>query len=160
MKQPPRDRDEPLVTAGLLRRILGESGAIALGALGAYGVGLARYGPGPIAQSMAFGSLMGAQLLHVLLARCGHRPVSMDQRPRNTALAFGVGLAAGLQAVALFYPPIRTLLGGAPLRLADLAISAAGAIIPIAIIEGGRLIEAAIRNRPSPSELSEQGADA
>ena len=46
-----------------------------------------------------------------------------------------------LQLVALFFPPVRAVLGGAGLGLADLAISALAAALPIAAIETERRME-------------------
>ena len=126
----------------MLRRILAESGVIALGALGAYGVGVMRYGIGPVAQTMAFASLLGAQLLHVLLARAGDGSILASNRRRNRTLMAGMALSAGLQLVALFFPPMRAVLGGAALPLADLGIAALGAVAPIVIVEIERLIRA------------------
>src|SRR5262249_5025768 len=119
----------------LFRRMLIESGCIAAGALATYGIGVARYGVGPVAQTMAFASLVGAQLLHVPLARAGDGPATTGGRPKNPTLWAGVGISAALQALALFFPPLRFALGGAPLALADLATCALGAILPIAAIE-------------------------
>jgi hypothetical protein len=87
---------------------------------------------------MAFGSLVGAQLLHVPLARAGSAPATSGHRPANRALALGIGVSAGLQLLALFVPSLRALLGGAPLGLLDLAIAALGAILPILSIETAR----------------------
>jgi Ca2+-transporting ATPase len=143
MSQPPRDPKEPIIPGPLMRRILLESGVIAAGALSAYGIGVARYGPGPVAQTMAFASLIGAQLLHVGLARAGAGPATIGVRPRNRMLEAGLAVSAALQLVALFVPPVRAVLGGAPLGLAELAISALAAILPIAAIE----VERRIRHR-------------
>jgi Ca2+-transporting ATPase len=140
MTQPPRDPREPIIPRPLLQRILGESGVIAAGALGAYALGLARHGRGPAAQTMAFASLVGAQLLHVPLARAGKQPATAGRRPPNRALTVGVGVSAALQFVALFVPPVRALLGGAALGLVDLGIAALGACLPILAIESGRRV--------------------
>jgi Ca2+-transporting ATPase len=138
LRQPPRDPREPIVPRPLLRRILAESGVIAAGALASYAFGLARHGRGPVAQTMAFASLVGAQLLHVPLARAGHGPVTAGQRPPNHWLALGLGISAALQLVALFVPPVRAVLGGAALGLTDLGIAALGAVLPVAAIETER----------------------
>jgi Ca2+-transporting ATPase len=141
MQQPPRDPSEPIVPGRMLRRILTESAAIALGALGVYGIGLSLYGLGPTAQTMAFASLLGSQLLHVGWARAGEQPALTGNRGRrNPYLVGAMVLSAGLQAAALFIPPLRTVLGGAPLGLADLGIAAAGAMLPSAVIEASRFL--------------------
>jgi Ca2+-transporting ATPase len=141
MEQPPRDPMEPIVPGPLLRRILAESAAIAGGALGVYALGIARHGLGPAAQTMAFASLLGSQLLHVGWARSGERPaLSGSHGRRNPYLKGAMALSAALQAGALFLPPLRTALGGAPLALADLGIALAGAALPSIAIEISRFL--------------------
>jgi Ca2+-transporting ATPase len=152
MLQPPRDPKEPILPRPLYRRMLVESGAIAAGALAAYGVGIARHGLGPASQTMAFASLIGAQLLHVPLARAGVGPATRSRRARNNTLRIGMAISAALQLVALFFPPVRAVLGGAALGLADLAIAACGAGLPIAAIEAQRLYTArADKALPEPN---------
>jgi Ca2+-transporting ATPase len=143
MSQPPRDPREPIVPRSLLRRILVESTAIAAGTLAAYVLGVMRHGRGPVAQSMAFASLVGAQLLHVPFARSGTEPVTSRGRPPNRALMLGVILSAALQLAALFVPPLRGALGGAALGLADLGIAGLGAVVPLLAIQMHRRASAA-----------------
>jgi Ca2+-transporting ATPase len=143
MSQPPRDPREAIVPRSLLRRILAESTAIAAGTLAAYVLGVMRHGRGPVAQSMAFASLVGAQLLHVPFARSGTEPVTSRGRPRNRALVLGVTLSAALQLAALFVPPLRGALGGVALGLTDLSIAALGAVVPLLAIQMQRRVRAA-----------------
>jgi Ca2+-transporting ATPase len=143
MSRPPRDPREAIVPRPLLQRILGESTAIAAGTLAAYVLGVLRHGRGPVAQSMAFASLVGAQLLHVPFARSGTEPVTRGGRPRNRALTLGVTLSAALQLAALFVAPLRGALGGVELSLADLGIAALGAVVPLLAIEMHRRASAA-----------------
>jgi len=151
MQRPPRDPNEPIIPWPMLRRILMESGVIAGGALAAYGVGVMRHGIGPVAQTMAFASLLGAQLLHVLLARAGEGPMTSLSRGRNRTLLAGMTLSAGLQVAALFFPPLRMILGGAALPLTDLGIAVGGAVGPIVAIEIVRLIQASGLSRRAPA---------
>lgn len=155
MSRPPRDPSEPIVTAPLRRRILFESGAISLGALGTYGLGILRHGLGPVAQTMAFASLTGAQLLHVPLARSGDRPATAEGIPGNRVLTLGVGAAVLLQIGAVFFPPLRAALGGAKLGLVDVLIAALGSALPIAGIHGARALQA-----PRPRRVRRLGARA
>ncbi|HZO29551.1 MAG TPA: HAD-IC family P-type ATPase [Chloroflexota bacterium] len=141
MGQPPRDPKEKIVPGPMLRRILAESAAIAGGALGVYAIGISRYGIGPAAQSMAFASLLGSQLLHVGWARAGERPALTGSHGRkNPYLPGAMGLSVALQGAALFFPPLRAALGGAPLALADVGIALAGAALPSIAIELSRFL--------------------
>jgi Ca2+-transporting ATPase len=134
MLRPPRDPRESILPTPHLGRMLVESLAIALSALAVYGLGVRRLGRGPAAQTMAFASLMGAQLLHVPIARAGQEPAGWKALPRNRTLEVGLGLSVLLQLAALFVPPLRGALGGAALGLTELAIAALGAIVPIGAI--------------------------
>jgi len=158
MQRPPRDPQEPIIPRPLYRRMIVESAVIAAGALAAYGVGVMRHGRGPLAQTLAFASLLGAQLLHVPLARAGDRPATAGGRPMNRPLLAGMALSAGLQLVALFFPPVRAVLGGVALPLADLGIAALGAALPIACIEIERIIRA--RGLARPGAETEERAPA
>jgi P-type Ca2+ transporter type 2C len=163
MHQPPRDPKEPIVPGPMLRRILAESAAIATGALAVYGIGVSRYGIGPAAQTMAFASLLGSQLLHVGWARAGERPALTGSRGRkNPYLLPAMGLSVALQAAALFVPPLRSVLGGAPLGLADLGIALAGAALPSIAIEASRFLSPhralpapAIEQAPTPAPAAQ-----
>jgi Ca2+-transporting ATPase len=157
MQQPPRDPKEPIVPGPMLRRILAESAAIAGGARAVYGIGIARHGLGPAAQTMAFASLLGSQLLHVGWARAGERPALSGSRGRHNPYLMGaMGLSVALQAGALFVPPLRAALGGAPMALADLGIALAGAALPSIAIEVSRFLghreQPAL---PAPVDVSE-----
>ena len=139
MQQPPRDPKEPIIPGPMLRRLLAESAVIAGGALAVYGVGIARHGIGPVAQTMGFASLLGSQLVHVMLARAGDRPALAGSRDRgNPTLALAMAGSAGLQMASLFFPPLRAALGGAPLALGDLGVAVLGALLPSALVEASR----------------------
>jgi len=137
MKRPPRDPEEPIVTAADLERIALESAVITGSALGAFGIGLARYGPGPAAGSLAFNVLTTAQLLHALSCR-SQRPslFALRQRVRNPKLELALGGSLAAQVLANLIPRLRGLLGLAPLTLADVLVILAGAVLPLVVNEG------------------------
>src|SRR5208337_2379634 len=69
MAQAPRDPTEPIIKASDFARIGSEATVLSAGALGAYAYGLARYGTGPQAATLAFTSLASGQLLHAVSCR-------------------------------------------------------------------------------------------
>jgi Ca2+-transporting ATPase len=152
LARPPRDPEEPVVTRRDLDRMLAESAAITTSALGAYAIGLSRYGPGPRAGTLAFTTLTAAQLAHAYVCR---REGSQDSRVGNWRLDVAVGGSLALQGLALVFPPTRRLLGAARPGLADLAITAAGAILPVMF---NRRVRSALRNDPAHSEVEEKSA--
>jgi len=150
MAQPPRDPREPIIPRPLALRMLGESAVIALAALGVFGLGLRRYGPGPAAQTMAFATLVTAQLLHAPLARVGGRSALLTRGPGNKWLALALGVSGALQLAALFFPPLRVALGSAALGVTDLLLAAGGALAAVGTIEAERLVRGLLA-APAPS---------
>ena len=74
-----------------------------------------------------------------------------------------MALSAGLQLLALFFPPVRTVLGGAALPLVDVGIAALGAVVPIAPIVLIEIERAELRSGsrwPLPSTLAAAGPGA
>jgi Ca2+-transporting ATPase len=151
LAQPPRDPDEPVVTGDDLRRMLGESAVISVSALAAYRFGLARYGPGPRAGTLAFSTLTAAQLIHAYVCRRARPSASSSG---NWRLDLAVGGSLALQGLALLFPPTRRLLGAARPGIVDLAVTAAGAIAPAMINRALKERRAAAAGGPPVEEKS------
>ena len=132
MSQPPRDPATPMLPRSALLEIGRDAGILAVTALGAHGVGLARYGAGPQATSVAFSTLTTAQLLHALTYRT--RRGSTGSGMLFATVAGTVGLQVGAMAL----PPLRALLGLTPLGLADWGLVLGGATLPLLANEIGR----------------------
>jgi Ca2+-transporting ATPase len=141
MRRPPRDPAEPVVRREDLGRMALESGVISLGALAAYAFGLARYGQGAQAGTLAFNTLTLAQLLHSLSCR-SEAPVLLGSHhlPGNDYLDLALGGSLALQAAAMALPPLRALLGTAVPGLADLAVIGAGAVLPLLVNEASKSV--------------------
>ncbi len=134
MDTPPRDATEPILSRPALLRIATDAGLIATASLGAYGVALARHGAGPVASTVAFSTLTGAQLLHALSCRSDRRSGAADLR-RSPFTLGAVGGTLALQAAAVALPPLRRLLGTAPLGVLDWLVVAGGALLPFGVRE-------------------------
>ena len=133
MERPPRSSDEPIIRRSDLMRMTIESGVITGGTLGAYAWGLLRYGPGARASALAFNTLTVAQLLHALLCRSEDAGLYKHGRPRNRYLDLALGVSLAAHAGMGLVPPLRRLLGSAPLGLADLPVFAVGTLGPLLI---------------------------
>ena len=98
LERPPLDPKDPIIGKQDFQRIGIESGVISLAALGAYGVGLTRYGMGPKASTLAFQSLTLAQLLHSISCR-SEKVTIFDQEklPPNKYLNWALGGSLGLR---------------------------------------------------------------
>ena len=120
MRHPPRPPAESVLGAGLWQRIVRIGVVIAAVTLG---VGVWAHATERPWQSMVFLAL-GVTQLGVALgvrARAG--------TAANPFLLVAVAVAFALQVAGLYWPPLRDLLGTHPLRLSDLAIVCAPAVL-------------------------------
>ena len=102
LDRPPRDPKEPIIGRSDFKRIGFESGVITLATLGAYGIGLSRYGIGPRASTLAFQSLANAQLLHAISCRSERVSIYDEEKlPPNRYLTLALAGSLGLQLLTL-----------------------------------------------------------
>jgi Ca2+-transporting ATPase len=140
LSQPPRDPREPIIPVAQLGGITGEAAILSASALAAYGYGLARYGVGPRASTMAFTSLIVGQLLHAWSCRSErHGVFTPEAQPPNHYLDAAVLGSLGLQAAALLVPGLRGMLGLGRLSLIDAMVAGLGGLAPFAINELAKL---------------------
>jgi Ca2+-transporting ATPase len=129
--QPPRQAGESILSRAHISRLGAEAGVITAGAFAASVYGAMRRGPGsPQARTIAFGSLVTAQLLHALNYRSGCRKPDKNQHTGNGTVPAIVGGSLVAQSAAMLMPGLRGLLGVAPLDLLDGVAMAAGGILP------------------------------
>ncbi len=141
LSRPPRDPREQIIKTGDFKRILFEASTISAGSLAAYGYGLARYGQGPQAGSMAFMSLCTGQLMHAISCRSEtHSMFDADQLAPNRYLTVALAGSLGMQALTLIVPGLRRFLGLNPLSLMDAAVAAGSAIAPLLVNEATKRI--------------------
>jgi Ca2+-transporting ATPase len=128
LDKPPRAADEPLIDAAYYKRLALEAGIIGTSALGAHLYGLVRYGPGPQTRGVTFLSMASAQLLHSLSCRSDRFEYGgVRGLFENRTLVGALGASFALQALPFLLPPLRRLLGIAPLTLPDVGVAALAA---------------------------------
>jgi P-type Ca2+ transporter type 2C len=136
MRQPPRQANESFLTRHHIGRIGAEAGVIAAGALGAGLYGALRHGlASPQAQTVTFGSLVNAQLLHALTYRSTGRAGETGQPTNNPTLPSIVGGSMVAQFAAMLLPGVRNLLGVAPIDVLDAAAMVVGGVLPFLVNE-------------------------
>ncbi|MBV8914975.1 MAG: cation transporting ATPase C-terminal domain-containing protein, partial [Acetobacteraceae bacterium] len=114
---------------------------IAAGSLAALGCGVLRHGASSgEARTMAFGSLVAAQLLHAITARSDRHGVfaggGLRALPPNRPLSGLLLASAALQGIGLLVPGVRAALGVLPLGPLDLAVTGVAGVLPFALNEG------------------------
>jgi P-type Ca2+ transporter type 2C len=160
MQRPPRPANEPILRGRDIRGLAAEGALIAAGPLLACGWGALRHGAGAQARTMAFASLVLAQLLHALTCRPkdGSGVNRPGQRPPNWALLGILGVSFAFQAAALLMPGLRRLLGVVPLAPLDAAITACAGVAPYAVLEtlnqaSRGISEGKVPDEPGPPSL-------
>jgi Ca2+-transporting ATPase len=135
----PRDAAAPIFNGSDFRSMVRESTVITGGALAAYGFGLMRYGQGAGAGTLAFQSLTIGQLLHAISCRSEHRRShGSAPLPPNPYLSLALGGSLVLQALTLLFPQLRGFLGLGRVDLADLAVIAGGALVPLLVNQAAK----------------------
>jgi Ca2+-transporting ATPase len=136
LNRPPRNPDEPIIRRTDFKRIGFESAMLSAGAMGAYGYGIARYGIGAQAGTMAFMSLTFGQIIHAI--SCRSEKFNMFDRnkiPPNRYLDAALAGSLALQGLAIVIPGMRSLLGIAPIGIADGLIVGGTALAPLLVNE-------------------------
>jgi len=132
LSKPPRNPEHPIVMTSDLKRIAFESAMISATTLGAYGYGIARYGRGARAGTMAFMTLTTGQLLHAISCRSEKLSIFDKERlPSNRYLNAALGGSLALQALTIAVPGLRGLLGTTTINLTDAMVIGGSALLPL-----------------------------
>lgn len=131
LSRPPRNPKDPIITDSHLQTIAGESMILSVGALGAYGYGLMKYGPGPVAGTLCFTSLSINQLMHALNCRSEHHSLFDRQPlPPNPYLYYSLAGSLALQLLTLGVPGLRNFLGLSPISMLDGVVTGGSVLVP------------------------------
>jgi P-type Ca2+ transporter type 2C len=154
MDHPPRNPREAILSARLIRSILGYALLIGLCTLGAYSWGLARF-PGDLAaaRTLAFMTLAFAQIFHLGNARSALPVLAPAQAIANRYAVAAVGVTAGLQMLALEVGPLARVLRLSPIGAEGWLVVLGLALVPAL---AGQLIKllAARRSKYSPTPVA------
>ncbi|MDO8441467.1 MAG: cation-transporting P-type ATPase [Polaromonas sp.] len=129
--------DKPPVSlrGGLLNRrewgaVATDAGTMTLASLASFGYGLARYGAGPQARTLAFMSLTSSQLLYALAMR-SPRPLRAGGLQPNPMLRRAVAWSLVAQAGTVLIPLARRVLRTTPIGPLDALVVLATAALPL-----------------------------
>ena len=136
LSRPPRNPNDPIIKSSDFKRIAFESAVLSAGALGAYGYGIARYGMGQRAGTMAFLSLTMGQLLHSISCRSEkHSIFDKEKLPPNQYLNLALTGSFAMQVAAMIVPGLRGLLGIAPINIIDGMVIGVCSAVPLLVNE-------------------------
>ncbi|MEM8828396.1 MAG: cation-transporting P-type ATPase [Cyanobacteria bacterium P01_G01_bin.19] len=137
---PPRPSNAAIVDIRDFQRLGIEASVISLFTLLAYGYGIANYGISNHASTIAFMSLVTAQLLHTFCCR-SERPFWQVRLQPNHYLTIALGISLGLQFVCLLVPSLGSLLKIVTVNSLDFIIIAIAAFLPLLINEVTKKID-------------------
>lgn len=129
LDKPPRDPRAPLFGRGEYECMAMESAVITAASMGSYLLALSVRGAGSTAGTVCFQSLSLSQLLHAWSCRSERRSALDPGLARNRRLDLAVGGSIALQALTIFVPGLRGVLGTTRVGLLDLATIGAGAAL-------------------------------
>jgi Ca2+-transporting ATPase len=133
MRQPPRDPKAQILFPAMLRQV-GIYGALIAGCtLAAYAWGLTASGDAARASTLAFLTLAYGQIFHLGNARSDDPVVRWRRAVANRSALAAVGVAGGLQVLAITYPPLTQVLGVARPDAIDLLVAFGLALVPAVI---------------------------
>ena len=134
LEVPPRLPETAIIEPADFKRLGFEAGIISLFTLLAYGYGIANYGIGDRASTIAFMSLVAAQLLHAFSCRSS-QPLWQIKLQPNKYLTLALGVSLGLQFICLIIPSLGSLLKITAVNGIELTVIAIAALIPLMINE-------------------------
>ena len=135
LSRPPRPPDEPILNRSALALMIPPALAMTVLALLMIAWADARSLPPAQIQNGVLLLVVFFQNAYVLCMRSERRPLWRVPLMSNPWLLLGVGLALGLQLLAMSWAPLQNVLGTAPVDGAILAICAAGAALTVLITE-------------------------
>jgi Ca2+-transporting ATPase len=135
MRQPPRDPRAALLSAPMIRSILGYGALIAACSLAAYAWG---------GSTLAFLTLALAQVFHLGNARSAAPVTAWHRAVSNRYALAAVALAVALQAAAMHYPPLTRVLGVTPPDARGWLVAVTLAMVPALVGQTAKLL----RRRP------------
>ncbi len=149
LQRPPDDPDQPIVAGEEYRRIAAESGVMTASAMASYAYARLRYGPGAKADTVAFLSLVGAQLLHTLSARSPDEAATRSggRESANPLIPLAVGGGLGVQVVGEMFSTLRRVMGTTRIGLVDGVIASASALASFVAIEGLKTVRTSTAER-------------
>jgi len=155
MQRPPRPRNEPLLTGGLVWHIVLVSTLFLTAVFGMYFYAIDRGYPVALAQTIAMNTLVVLEIFHLFFIRNIHGTSLTWSAARGTPIVWACVLTvAAAQFATTYLPPLQAVFGTQGVPLFDgIIIVAIGAVF-FALIETEKQMRLAFRN-PRPGRRIE-----
>lgn len=159
MSRPPRTREEPLLTGGLIWHIVLVSTLFLIAVFGMYFYAIDRGYPVALAQTMAMNTLVVLEIFHLFFIRNIYGTSLTWDAAKGTKVVWACVVSVTVGQFAITYlPPLQAVFGTQGVPLTDgLLIVAVGAVF-FALIETEKQMRLAFRG-PRPSSWNQGFAD-
>jgi Ca2+-transporting ATPase len=141
MTRKPRRSDEPLFDKKTLLLAAFQGLSILIIVAGGFGLALQREHTDADSRTLAFTTLIFANIGLILTMRSQTRTILETLRQKNTALWCVVIIALSLLALVLYVPFLQALFSFSSLHTRDLAICLAGGLISVLWFEAFKVVE-------------------
>jgi len=150
MSRPPRPRNEPLLSGGLIWHVVFVSGLFLAAVFGIFNYAIDRGYPVELAQTMAVNTLVVLEIFHLFFIRNIYSTSLTWAAARGTKVVWVcVVTVAAAQFAITYFPPLQTVFGTRGIPLSDgLLIVAIGPVF-FALIETEKQMRLAFRKPPS-----------
>jgi magnesium-transporting ATPase (P-type) len=139
MRRPPRPASQPLLTPGLVSRILFVSALVVAGAFGSYAWATARGLSLEVARTMVVNALVVMEIFYLFSVRYVHGPALTWQGVLGTpAVWIGIAISVVAQTAFTYAPPLQAVFGSAALAPAEAAITVALGPLLLVAVEIGK----------------------
>ena len=120
MRRPPRPRDEPLLTGGLVWHIILVSLLFLAGVFGVYAFAIDKGHAPELARSMAMNTLVVLEIFHLFFIRNIYGTSLTWKAVRGTNVIWAtVGAIIAAQFAVTYLPPLQGIIGTVPIPLFD-----------------------------------------
>ncbi|RXV62782.1 carbonate dehydratase [Roseovarius sp. A46] len=149
MLRPPRPRDEPLLTGGLVWHIVLVSALFLAAVFGMYFHAIDKGYPSALAQTMAMNTLVVLEIFHLFFVRNIHGTSLTWAAARGTRTVWICVVAVtGAQCAITYVPPLHRVFGTAPVPLTEGLLIIGVGVVFFVLIETEKQMRLAFRQRP------------
>ncbi len=159
MRRPPRPRNEPLLTGGLIWHVVLVSGLFLIAVFGIFTYATDRGYPLALAQSMAMNMLVVLEIFHLFFIRNIHGTSLTWEAARGTPVVWACVIGVTTAQFAITYlPPLQVIFGTEAVSFFDGVLIVAVGVVFFALIETEKQMRLAFR-RPSGLGRGELGTN-
>ncbi|HBA33207.1 MAG TPA: carbonate dehydratase, partial [Gammaproteobacteria bacterium] len=150
MRRPPRQRNEPLLTAELGWHIIFVSALFLGGVFGIYAYAIDRGYPVDLARTMAMNTLVVMEIFHLFFIRNIYGTSLTWKAVRGTKVVWTTVVAVtGAQFIITYFPPLQGIFGTQPVSFFDGILIISIGVALFAIIETEKQLRLRLRQLQS-----------